>query len=195
MILRALLFLFALLVVSCSGSRVAVTLDQAAIRAIDHATLFPKYGGSSTDRASRQVLQLSISSETDLPKYFEDQEKQLQVRCSVDGSSDGKAYRGFATGPLPERSYATGNRAQQGQITPRNKRYRYIIYAFIDLEADSVEYKNGKPASTLNLKADHFDALTCHLIGVQKAPVPFPRSNDFSVPVSNFHALLRETLK
>lgn len=41
MLSRVLLLLFALVTVSCSGGHVAVTLDHASIRVIDHATLFP----------------------------------------------------------------------------------------------------------------------------------------------------------
>ncbi|MEG3158229.1 hypothetical protein ACKVMH_10125 [Lysobacter zhanggongensis] len=181
MLRRGILLLLALATVSCSGGRVAVTLDHTSIRVIDHATLFPESPDPHPDRPSRQVLQLNISSQTDLLKYFGDRHTQLQVRCSVDGNTNGRAYNGFAIGPIPE---------GKGAIP-----HRYTIYSFIGLEADEAQYENGKPASTLNLKADRFQALKCHLIGVQKAPVPFPRSNDFVVSASTFHELLRGASK
>ena len=179
--LRTLTPLLALLVASCSG-RVAVTLDEAAVRTVDQATIFAKYMGSRAEGPARQVLQLKISSQTELLKHFEDQGKQLQVRCSVDGTSNGKAYNDSAFGPFPE-------------ATSSATRHRYTIYAFIDLKADAAEYKNGKPASTLNLKIDRFDSLRCQLVGVEMAPWPFLKSNQFAVSASTFQALLRQAHK
>ena len=174
-----LLLLLAFASVSCTGSRVAVHLEQASIRTIDHATLFPRSSVAQRDRSLRHVLQLNISSQTDLLKYFEERHTQLQVRCWVEGSKDGKEYNGFSVGPIAEKAI--------GETTS----HHYTIYSFIDLEADEVQYKSGKPASTMDLRLARFDALKCHLLGVVKAPVPYPKSNDFIVSSSTFRELLR----
>lgn len=183
MLARSLLLTLALAAVSCTGGRVPVTLDQASIRAIDHATLFPDSPEAQHDRTLRQVLQLKISSQTDLLKYFEERDTQLQVRCSVEGNTDGRKYNGFAIGPIPEK-------AGGGTLT-----HRYTIYSFIDLEADDVRYESGSPTSAFNLRSAQFDALKCHLLGVVKAPAPYSKSNDFIVSSSTFHELLREATK
>ncbi len=179
MLSRSLLLLLAFASVSCTSSRVAVNLEQASIRTIDHATLFPGSPVVQHDRSLRHVLQLNISSQTDLLKYFEDRHTQLRVRCWVEGSTDRKEYTGFAIGPITEKSI--------GETTS----HHYTIYSFIDLEADDVQYKNGKPASTMDLRLARFDALKCHLLGVVKAPVPYPQSNDLIVSSSTFRELLR----
>lgn len=169
--------LLVLLAASCSGPPVAITLDQAAVRTVDHATLFAKYNASRTDGPPRQVLELRISSQTELLKHFKDHGKQLQVRCSVNGTTNKEPYNDSAFGPFPEDGSS-------------NDRHHYAIYAFVDLVAHAAEYQNGKPASTLNLKSDPFDSLSCQLVGVEKAPVRFLRSNEIVLSASSFQALL-----
>ena len=188
MIRHTLIFLLALSAVACTNplasgpGRVVVKLDQAAIQLVPHSTLFPE--SSNKSGAPREALRLSISSQTDLLKYFQEWQRHLQVRCSVDGNVNGRAYKGFAIDLIPENE-------ELPHPTTLN-RYHYTIYAFIDLEADDVEYKGGKPATTLDLKTERFDSLRCHLIGVEKAPVLFPRSNDVSVSAKTFHELLAQ---
>jgi len=183
MSLRTLTLPLALLAVSCSGSRVDVTLDQAVIRSVDHATIFAEhlYPGAAVG-PPRQVVQLKISSQTELIKHFTDRGKQLQVRCSVNGTADRKAYSESAFGPFPEASSST-------------TRHHYSIYAYVDLKAHATEYKSGKPVSTLDLKTEQFDSLSCQLVGVEMAPWPFLKSNDLTVSASTFHALLRQAPK
>jgi hypothetical protein len=167
--------------------RVAINLDRAEVLDVDHATLFP---GSPKDPAAperREALRLVISSQTELLTYFEEWDRQVQVRCAVDGNLNRKSYSGFAIGPLPE-----GQGTSIGSNATVHKPYRYTVYAFIDLKADDVQYEGGKPASTLNLKTETFGSLKCHLLGVTKAPVLFPRSNDVVLPASTFRTLLRQ---
>lgn len=184
---RATLALLSIAVVSCSNplpfgpGRVAVTLEDASVRVVENQTLFSDTP-ETLRHVPRQVLQLRISSRTDLLKYFEDWDRHLQVRCSVEGSANGKVYENAGYGPRPERIEHGG--ASRGP-------YQYTVYAFVDLEADDAEYDLGKPATKLDLKVDHFESVGCHLIGVQKAPVLFPRSNDFVVSGREFHDLLR----
>ena len=174
-ICSAFLGLLAVATTACSNpfpfgpGRVEIELEQASVMAVEHATLFP---GSQRDVEAperREALRLLISSATDLQTYFKDQDTQLQVRCAVDGNLNRKSYTGFALGPVPEKS---SDRNGANAIPPSS--YRYTIYAFIDLEADDVQYEGGKPASKLDLKTETFGSLKCHLLGVTKAPVLFP---------------------
>lgn len=177
MLCRTPWILLVLLAASCSGPPVAIILDQAAVRTVDHATLFAKYNASRTDGPPRQVLELRISSQTELLKHFKDHGKQLQVRCSVNGPTNRESYNDSAYGPFPEEaSY--------------NERHHYVVYAFVDLVAHATEYQSGKPTSTLNLKSDPFDSLSCQLVGVEKAPVPSLRSNKIVISASSLQALL-----
>jgi hypothetical protein len=193
---RTVLSLMSVVVAACASplpigpGRVAVTLEETNIRVIENDVLFPEFVGRQADRAPRQVVQFRISSQTDLLKYFKDWDRQLQVRCSVEGNNNGRKYDSFGIGPLPEGGPQNGGN-NSGQVTPGSK-HHYTIYAFIDLIAEDHEFEDGKPATTLNLKVDHFESLRCHLLGVTMAAVIFPRSNDFVITVDRFQTLLRQ---
>jgi hypothetical protein len=179
-----ILALLSIAAVSCSNpfstgpGRVAVSLEEASVRTIENEALFPHIS-ANVKHVQRQVIQFRISSRTDLLKYFEDWQRLVQVRCSVDGSANGRAYRDSGYGPRLERV------GQDGV-------YHYLVYAFVDLTAWDVEREGGKPATTLDLTVDRFESLGCHIIGVQKAPVLFPRTNEFVVPASMVHDLIRK---
>jgi hypothetical protein len=176
---------------SFGPGRVTVALEYAAVQTVDHIVLFPKSLGEqvNVNRPSRQAIRLNISSGTNLLKYFKDWDRQLQVRCSVVGSANGRAYSGFAVGPFPD----TIKDAELATLQrPAEPKHHYTIYAFIDLVAEDDEYNSGKLATTLNLKSDRFEALACHLLGVTKAPVLFPRSNDVVLQEEQVHALIRQ---
>jgi len=121
-------------------------------------------------------------------RYFAEWNRQLQVACSVEGSANGGSYRGFATGLLEN------GRSNDVSLSgaSESERHFYTIYTFVDLIADDAEYKAGRPATTLNLTSDRFEALRCHLRGVTMAPVLFPRSNDVVVPADRFRDLYRQ---
>ena len=194
----AAIFLLSLAVAACSNpfpfgpGRVDVKLEDAAVALVEHATIFPDFpeAASAPKRPPRRVVRLKLSSETDLIKYFKDWDRQLQVRCTVDGNANGKSYSGFATQPFPDGS--SNGVTRPSQSAPASEQHLYLIYAFIDLLAKDDEYQDGKPATTLDLKTDQFEALRCHLIGVTKAPVLFPKSNDFVVPAEKFRNLFRQ---
>ena len=186
--------LLSLAVVACSNpfpfgpGRVEVKLEDVAVATVEHATIFPE-AASAPSRPSRRVVRLSLSTRTDLVQYFKEWDRQIQVRCSVDGSANGRSYHGFSTQPFPDGS---GNGvALPSQAAPGSERYLYTIYAFVDLVAEDDEYQGGRPVTTLSLKTDHFEALRCHLLGVTKAPVLFPKSNDFVVSAERFRNLYR----
>jgi hypothetical protein len=130
------------------------------------------YPGANVGKP-RQVLHLSISSQAELIRLFEDRGKQLQVRCSVDGTKDGKSYSDSAFGPFRRR-------------TSSGERYRYDIYAYVDLQAESADYQNGKPASSIDLRTQPFESLVCQLVGVEMFPVPFLSSTELVVPFNAF---------
>jgi len=187
--------LLSLTVVACSNpfpfgpGRVDVRLEDVAVVAVEHAALFPE-SASAPNRPSRPAVRLKISTQTDLIQYFKEWDRQIQVRCSVDGSANGRSYHGFATQPLHDRSGSEVNTHSQGPSA--SQRHRYTIYTFIDLAAEDDEYQGGKPKTTLSLRGDQFEALRCHLLGVTKAPVLFPKSNDFVVPAEQFGKLYRQ---
>jgi hypothetical protein len=162
---------------SVGPGRLAISLDQAKVVFVDDATLFNDAPQAPITRVQRQALQLNISSQTDVFQYFVKWQRHLQVRCVVEGNVNGRNYRSVSRQPMQI-------------IDPTSKDYRYRIYAFIDLKADDTEYERGRPATTLDLKAESFESLKCHLLGVTKAPVLFPRSNEVVVTSSTFRRLL-----
>jgi hypothetical protein len=180
---RIALVLLTCLLASCSVERLSITLDEASIRFVDHATLFPNFVATAGSGLKRQVLQLNISSEVDLLDYLKSRGLQTQFRCAVIGNANQKSYGGYGIGPAPE---------ERESVSESPRQNHYVVYTFIDLQADAVEYKNGKPESRLDLKSDRFESLSCHVIGVDKAPARFPRSNDIAVSFSTFQELLQE---
>jgi hypothetical protein len=180
---RVLLFsLSAMGIAGCSNplpvgpGRVDINLQQVKVLLVDHAKLFPGAPQRSGLSDPRAALELTISSPTELLRYFAEWDRQVQVRCSVDGNLNGKSYLGVTTKPVLK--------------TPGpSKQYEYTVYAFIDLKADDSEYKAGRPATTLDLRTESFEALKCHFLGVTMAPVLFPRSNDVVVSEHTFRTL------
>jgi hypothetical protein len=184
MIRIALIALLALGIVGCSNpfpvgpGRVAIKLDQVKLSSIDPATLRTRAPARAATADRREALELTISSRTELLRYFAGWNRQVQVRCAVEGNENGKRYEDFPLHPIPKTNSASTS-------------YQYTIYAFIDLKAHDIEYKNGRPATTLDLKTERFETLRCHLLGVTMAPVLFPRSNDVVVSGSTFRTLLQ----
>jgi len=184
---RAPLFAFLTFgIVGCSNplpfgpGRVDITLEQVKVLLVDHATLFPESPKRSGSPDRREALELIISSRTELLGYFAEQNRQIQVRCSVEGNSNGRSYTGFAT--------------HAALKTPgSSKPYKYAIYAFIDLKAEDAHYVNGRPATVLDLRTEGFVSLNCYFLGVTKAPVMFPRSNEVVISGSTFRTLLRQS--
>jgi hypothetical protein len=176
--------------------RVDLKLESAAVQTVEHSVLFGDATYAQAKRSDRQVVHFKVSSRTDLLRYFREWEREIQVRCSVDGNLNGRSYRGFALGPFREGANVSGNTGRTDAPPPQPaEQYLYSIYAFIDLVANDVEYQDGKPASTLNLKVDHFESLRCYLLGVTKGPVLFPKSNDISVQANQFRALYDRATK
>jgi len=191
----AAISLLSLAVAACSNpfpfgpGRVEVTLEDVAVATVENATIFPE-AASAVNRPSRRVVQLKLSTRTDLVQYFKEWDRQIQVRCSVDGTANGRSYHGFSTQPFPDSS---GNEvALPSHPTSGSERYVYMVYTFVDLIAQDDEYEGGSPATTLNLMTDQFEALRCHILGVTMAPVLFPVSNDFVVSAAKFHDLYRQ---
>ena len=183
--IRATLLALLCLVAACSNpfqfgpGRVDLKLESITVQTVEHSMLFGDAKYAQAKRPDREVVHLKVSSQTDLLQYFQEWEREIQVRCSVDGNLNGRSYRGFALGPFQEGANISRSTNRTDASPPQPaERYIYSIYAFVDLVADDVEYQDGKPASTLNLKVDHFESLRCHLLGVTKAPVLFPKSND-----------------
>ena len=171
---------------SFGPGRVEIRLDEASVRAVPHKILFPDSRRNDGVPKERDVLVLAVSSETELLSYFQVRDRQLQVRCRVEGNEGSQRYRGFALSPVPERVLSEGSESSN----PRG-RYLYIIYSFIDLEAADEMYEGGKPATRLDLRTASFSSLNCHLLGVTKAPGLFPRSNDVSVSADVFRNMVR----
>ena len=109
----------------------------------------------------------------------------VQTRCFVDGAEDGRSYRGLAVGPLQEGidiSMRGSRRKEALHLGPDSAgKYRYTVYAFVDLTADDKKYVDGKPRGTFDLISQRFSSVSCFIIGVQMAPLIFPRTSTFSL--------------
>lgn len=193
-----LVIVAAVMAVGCSNplpfgpGRVYVELDNVQVRQLEHEVVFGNDMPSPGERPARDVVQFTISSQADLYPYFKEWDRTIQVRCSVEGNTNGKTYSGFAKGPFNEGtdiSRPEHPRWYASRPSPTTGRFVYTVNAFIDLTAMDIEYKGGKPATTLNLRTEKFDRLACHVLGVTKAPVLFPRTNDFVLGAAEFRKL------
>ena len=173
--------------------RVNVVLEDVQVRLIEHEAIFGKGAGGNANRPSHEVIQFAISSETDLLDYFEKWDRQIQVRCTVSGNTNGKSYSGFAMGPYSDGVNISRVDRHWGSYASRpdlnTNRFNYVVYGFFDLVAQDSEYEMGKPASRLDLRTEKFDRLSCHVLGVTMTPVLFPRTSDFVLDSREFHAL------
>lgn len=160
--------------------RVDISLDRVTVVLVDDATLFPGFPTRSGSPEQREALELDISSQTELVEYFAEWNRQVQIRCSVDGNLNGRSYTGVARHLAMKRP---------GELKP----FKYTVYAFIDLKALDTHYVSGQPATTLDLKTERFESLKCHFLGVTKAPVLLPRSNDVVVFESTFRTQFRKS--
>ena len=164
--------------------RVEVTLEKAAVQTITRGALWPDSDPDSPDQPTN-LIRFDLSSKKNLIRYFEDWDRMVQTRCFVDGAEDGRSYSGFAVGPLQEGidiSMRGRRRKEAIDLGPDSDgKYWYSVYAFIDLTADDQKYVDGKPRGTFDLTSQRFSRVGCFIIGVQMAPVIFPRTNAFSL--------------
>jgi hypothetical protein len=134
-----------------------------------------------------EVLVFEVSSDVDISPIFED--RQIQVRCEVDGKGDSFGYGPFV-GNF-DLSAPRQNSAAARSVTSLGSdgRSAYTIYAFANLAA--TELVDGRFIDT-PLESLNFSKLSCFIIGVTKAPVFFPRSNAFILTHAEFLDLLAE---
>jgi hypothetical protein len=185
--------LLALCLVTISGcvnpfpvgpGRVQVQLDTASVQRVTRGTLLP---GSDPEWRNRDttVVRFDFSSTTNLVRYFDDWDRDVHTRCFVNAAEDGRRYSGFAIGPLQDGvdiSFLGAHRKETIDRDPDSAgRYRYTVYALLDLKADDEQYVDGKPRGTFDLASQRFRDVSCFVIGVTKAPVIFPRTNAFSM--------------
>jgi hypothetical protein len=164
--------------------RIEVELENAAVQRLTRGELLPRSDPAWRDRPV-DVIRFDLSSDENLARYFEDWDRLVQTRCFVEGAQDGRSYADFAVGPLQEGidiSMLGRRRNEARDLAPDSAgKYRYTVYAFLDLRADDRKYVDGKPRGTFDLASQQFSSVGCFIIGVTKAPVIFPRTNAFSL--------------
>jgi hypothetical protein len=201
--------------------RVEVTVTKASIATTSPAQRI-RYPLRDPAYFPRETLPLAIqfelTSRTDLARYFlEDWTRLIQVRCTVTGAETGREYEatgGLYYGPIDlsetrmyrafgaepyfgmvDLSHMRANRIEgKIHLSPGSDgKYRYTVYAFLDLKAGETEYVMGSPRSTFDLAAQRFESVGCYVIGVAMAPVPvlFPRTNDFTMTYAEFAKEMR----
>jgi hypothetical protein len=146
--------------------------------------LWPDWPVPDPDQPTN-LIRFDLSSRENLFRYFEDWDRMVQTRCFVDGAEDGRSYRGLALGPLQDGIDISMRGSHRKEALDRGPdsagKYWYTVYAFINLTADDRKYVDGKPRGTLDLTSQRFSSVSCFIIGVQMAPLIFPRTNTFSM--------------
>jgi hypothetical protein len=165
--------------------RVKVKLENAELVSVPESILFQRLLGSAHESAKRRdTIQFTFTSETDLLDYF--RERIVQFRCNVDGARL-RNQSNWGSGPYYEGTHLS--------LLPRDAvpetvegAYHYSAYAFVDFAAS--EDVEGSSHFT-PLDELQFTQLSCFIIGVDKAPVIFPRSNNLVLSHEAFLSKLR----
>ena len=167
-VLVATIFLF-----GCQVQRVKLTVDETRIERVSDHVIYGSMISDSEPTREVEVLVYEVSSGVDITPVFED--RQIQVRCKVDGKGDPMGY-----GPF-ERQEPT---AARSTVPPRSDgRHAYTIYAFTNLATTNLV---GTQFVDTPLESISFSEISCFVIGVIKAPALFPRSNELTLTRAKF---------
>jgi hypothetical protein len=173
--------------VGCAVQKVRITVDSTRIERVSDRLLLGTMVSESAPKRELEVLVFEVSSDSDIRPMFEN--RQMQVRCEVDGKGDSSGYGPFANNfdlSKPGRSAKT---VGIGAPLRSDGRTVYTIYAFANLSATNLV---GSRFVETPLESINFSKLSCFIIGVTKAPVLFPRSNEFILTRDNFLMILAE---
>jgi len=164
-----------------------MTVDSTRIERVSDRLLLGTMVSESAPVRHIEVLVFEVSSDSDIRPIFKN--RQIQVRCEVDGKGDSSGYGPF-TGNIDPSTPRKGVKAHRTDEPVRSDgRSAYTIYAFASLSATNLI--DGRLVNT-PLESINFSKLSCFIIGVGKAPVLFPRSNEFTLTRAKFENLLAE---
>jgi hypothetical protein len=164
--------------------RMHLTQENVQLAAVPEATLFQPFGLAKTSDKQRDVVRFDFSSEIDLRHSLRD--RIVQTRCEVVGGKLAKQSN-WASGPYYEGTHLS-LLPPEVQLKAVDGKYHYSAYAFADLSATQLIDTRFK---TTPLDQLRFTGLSCFIIGVTKAPVLFPRSNNLVLSNEDFMSQLR----
>jgi hypothetical protein len=176
----------AVAVLGCMVERVSVVVEATRVEEVSNHILFATVLGDSEPDRGVEVVAFDISSDVELKRYFED--RLIQVRCLVDGAGDSTGFGPYYRGT--DLSTISSDALKGYQIAPRSSdgRYAYTVYAFANLAATRLV---DSQFQSTPLEAMTFSRVSCFIVGVTKAPVLFPKSNEFILTRDQFQALVR----
>lgn len=164
--------------------RVHLRQENVQLAAVPESVLFQPSGLAKTSNKQRDAVRFDFSSEVDLRHYFRD--RIIQTRCEVVGGKLAKQSN-WASGPYYEGTHLS-LLPPEVQLKAVDGKYHYSAYAFADLSATQLIDTSFK---TTPLDQLRFTGLSCFIMGVAKAPVLFPRSNNLVLSDEDFMSQLR----
>jgi hypothetical protein len=173
--------------IGCATERVKMTVDSTRIEQVSDRLLFGTMVSESAPMHQLEVLVFEVSSDVDIRPIFEN--RQIQVRCEVDGKGDSSGYGPFNGNVNLSTPWKNVKAARMGAPLRTDGRSAYTVYAFANLAATNLV--DGRFVDT-PLESMNFSKLSCFISGVTKAPVFFPRSNEFILTHAKFLNLLAE---
>ena len=188
------LLLFSLITSGCASiTTVDVKLEKASITKKDtifmHGSLPWNYNNESYNpNETKEYIQLDISSKKELYHHFvKDWNRILQTRCNVSCKKCNASSDIAAFGPF----YKNINILDINNSKPHIEKnedgmFHYSIYTYRNLKSNE-HYTHGQKIPEIS--QGNFDSLSCYVIGVTKAPVIFPRSNNFSITGKEFNKI------
>ena len=161
------------------AERVDVMLNDVSVTNVTMSDLYPEQRAAEGEVGPvYRAIRFDISSRANLTESLGAKGRDIQVRCTVVRPETGRVYRDSGFGPF-ERSLDVG--ADSAEPAGPDAVFRYTLYAFLGLSAAEAKYRDGRPRSTFDLTSQMFEAVSCQLVGASMSPLPFPRSNAFSV--------------
>lgn len=181
-------FALQLAAVACEFRMSHVTLEDTRVHEEASSLVRGEPGVGGTEA----FLDFTVSSDQDLLEFST--RWLLQTRCTLKARNTGIEFETPVWGPFHNGHDVSRPRRlpPDFKMTRRaDGRFEYHLYAFPKLMASEFRDHEFVPKP---LAAIEFEQIECYLIGVQKAPVIFPRSNEWILRSTDLAKVLpRET--
>src|SRR5690349_8146200 len=126
----------AMSLVGCAVEKVRLTVDSTRIERVSDRLLFGSMVNESAPTRQLEVVVFEVSSDADIRPVFEN--RQIQVRCEVDGKGDSSGYGPFSGNFNISKPWESGDAVRTSAPRRSDGRYAFAIYAFANLSATNL---------------------------------------------------------
>ena len=177
------------------ASTIHVDLADSQIVNMSHEKLGISSSSSSSDKISR-VIEFKIVTDKNLLEYYTfERNYPINIVCKAEGADRKENLRSGGFGPFYKgvnlsKILLPNDPNRKKIVSNDSKKYEYIVYSFIDLEAGYTQLHYGMPETSLKLEREKFVSVGCYISGFAYPPFIPPRSNIFGVSKLEFEKML-----